>query len=132
SATQHHCSVVPRRTVSNTVNYTATLIVAYDDAATVRICTLSLHDALPILSNTTPANSTVNAIEGNAFSNLVLMTFDDNNPSASSDDFSATPVTYSRSTTFTSVPSYSMQANGSASCGQSHLKVVVSGTAPPT
>src|SRR5262245_63500383 len=60
------------------------------------------------------------------------MTFDDNNPSASSSDFSVTSVTYSNSPSFSSGPTYSVQANGSASGGKSHWKVVVSGTVAET
>ncbi|HMC70661.1 MAG TPA: hypothetical protein VKJ07_16005, partial [Mycobacteriales bacterium] len=80
------------------------------------------------LTDTTPSNSTVSATEGNGFTNLLLMTFDDANPSATASDFSVTSVSYTGAPTFTSGPSYQVLANGAASGGFSHWKVVVSGT----
>src|SRR5262249_26556023 len=80
------------------------------------------------LTPTTPANNTVNCIEGNAFSNQVLTTFDDANPHATAADFRVTSVSYTGNPTFTSGPTYVVQSASSASGGKSHWQVVVSGT----
>jgi hypothetical protein len=90
----------------------------------------ALEDRLApaVLTDTTPANNSVSATEGNAFSNLVLTTFDDADPNATTADFTVTSVSYTGNPTFTSGPIYVVQSAGPASGGLSHWQVVVSGT----
>src|SRR5262249_57179913 len=102
-------------------NYPATVMVSDVDGGTISTVSTTLAVADAALSDTTAASSTVNATEGNAFSNLVLMTFDDNNPSATASDFSVTSVSYTNSPSFTSGPTYTVQANVSAADGETHF-----------
>ena len=121
--------VVASGTIAETGTYTATVTVndADGNAVTnVTPTTISVADAA--LTDTTPVNHTVAAIEGTAFSNVILATFTDANPSAPTTDYSATPVvTFSGSPTFTGTPSYSVQLVG-RSATASTWEVVASGT----
>src|SRR5262249_58140199 len=104
-------------------NYPATVMVSDVDGGTISTVSTTLAVADAALSDTTAASSTVNATEGNAFSNLVLMTFDDDNPSATASDFSVTSVSYTNSPSFTKIGSASCRAKGSVSVVAAPLKL---------
>ncbi len=107
-------------------NDTIAVAGAVDDGSGNVDFGVARYDGFAPLTDTTPANSTVDAIEGNTFSNQVLMTFSDINPSALASDFSVV-VSYTNNPSFLTGPTYTVQlVNQTAT--ESDWEILASGT----
>jgi hypothetical protein len=127
TATASNWEVLASGTIAEEGSYTATVNVSDVDGSTVSDSNTTIVVADAALTDTTPINNALSATEGNAFSNQVLMTFSDANPSAPLSDYTVSSVTYAGAPTFSTGPTYTVQLVNRTTTA-SNWVVLVSGT----